>query len=90
MILLGAVDCFVGGRYSTSALAAISIATSIHATVMMFGVGLTVSISPLLSNYRGAKIGTKKYFYPTVKFALIMATILMFATFAYIPLLKSG
>ena len=88
MILLGAVDCFVGGRYSTSALAAISIATSIHATVMMFGVGLTVSISPLLSNYRGAKIGTKKYFYPTVKFALIMATILMFVTFAYIPLLK--
>ena len=54
-ILLGAVDCFVGGRYSTDALAAISIATSIHATLMMLGIGLTVRISPLLCNYRGAR-----------------------------------
>ena len=68
MILLGAVDCFVGGRYSTSALAAISIATSIHATVMMFGVGLTVSISPLLSNYRGAKVWNKNNFIRLQKF----------------------
>ena len=49
-IMLGAVDCFVAGRYSTDAIAAISIATSIHATLLMFGIGLTVSISPLLSN----------------------------------------
>jgi len=88
MIMLGAVDCFVGGRYSTEALAAISIATSIHATIMMFGVGLTVSISPLLSNFRGAGIGTKKYFYPTIRFALIMAFILMLVTLMYIPFLK--
>ncbi|MCD8377744.1 MAG: MATE family efflux transporter [Candidatus Gastranaerophilales bacterium] len=87
MTLLGIIDCFVGGRYSTEGLAAISIATSIHATVMMFGIGLTVSISPLLSNFRGAKIGTKKYFFPTVKFALFMAFILMLVTLAYIPLL---
>lgn len=87
-ILLGAVDCFVGGRYSTSALAAISIATSIHATIMMFGIGLTVSISPLLSNFRGARQGTKKYFYPTVKFALFMGLVLMFVTLGYIPFLK--
>ena len=87
-ILLGAVDCFVGGRYSTDALAAISIATSIHATLMMLGIGLTVSISPLLSNFRGARQTTKKYFYPTVRFALFMGLLLMLITLAYIPFLK--
>lgn len=87
IILLGAADCFVAGRYSTSALAAISIATSIHATLMMFGIGLSASISPLLSNKRGEKIPTKRYFYPTIRFALVTGVLLMFATFAYIPLL---
>ena len=87
IILLGAADCFVAGRYSTSALAAISIATSIHATLMMFGIGLSASISPVLSNKRGEKIPTKRYFYPTIRFALVTGVLLMFATFAYIPLL---
>ena len=87
-IMLGAVDCFVAGRYSTDAIAAISIATSIHATLLMFGIGLTVSISPLLSNKRGAKECTKKYFFPSLKFALLMGLGLMFITLAYIPALK--
>lgn len=87
-ILLGAVDCFVAGRYSTGAIAAISVATSIHATLVMFGIGLTVSISPLLSNKRGAKEGTKKYFFPSLRFAIMMGIFLMLVTFAYIPTLK--
>lgn len=86
-ILLGAIDCFVAGRYSTEAIASISIATSFHATLVMFGIGLTISISPLLSNKRGAKETTKKYFFPSLKFALLMGIFLMLMTFAYIPLL---
>lgn len=86
-ILLGAGDCFVAGRYSTSAVAAISIATSINATIMMFGTGLVFSISPILSNKRGAKEGAKKYFYPSLRFAIVSGLILMLVTFAYIPLL---
>lgn len=86
-ILLGAADCFVAGKYSTGALSAISIATSIHVTLVMFGIGLTISISPLLSNKRGAKEGAKKYFFPSLKFAVLMGLFLMFVTFAYIPLL---
>ena len=86
-ILLGAVDCFVAGKYSTGAIAAISIATSFHATLVMFGIGLTISISPLLSNKRGAREGTKKYFFPSLKFAVLMGIFLMLLTFAYIPLL---
>ena len=86
-ILLGAADCFVAGKYSTGAIAAISIATSIHATLLMFGIGLTISISPILSNKRGAKEGTKKYFFPSLRFALYMGIFLMIITLAYIPLL---
>ena len=87
LILLGAGDCFVAGRYSTEAIAAISIATAINATVMMFGTGLMFSVSPLLSNKRGAKESTKKYFYPSIRFAIITGLILMLITFAYIPFL---
>ena len=86
-ILLGAIDCFVAGKYSTGAIAAISIATSFHATLVMFGIGLTISISPILSNKRGAKESTKKYFFPSIKFAVYMGIFLMLLTFAYLPLL---
>ena len=87
IILINAGDCFVAGRYSTNSLAAVSIATAIHATVSMLGVGLLLSVSPLLSNIRGAGIQAKKYFYPTVKFAFLIALILLILTLAYIPLL---
>lgn len=87
LILLGATDCFVGGKYSTDALAAISVSTAINMTVVMFGLGMMFSISPILSNKRGAKENIKKYFYPSVLLALIIGTILMFITIAYIPLL---
>ena len=88
IILVNAGDCFVAGRYSTNALAAVSIATSIHATVSMIGVGLLLSVSPLLSNIRGAGRQAKKYFYPTLKFAFLTSFILLGLALAYIPLLE--
>ena len=87
LIMLGATDCFVGGKYSTDALAAISVSTAINATIVMFGLGMMFSISPILSNKRGANEDIKKYFYPSILLALIIGTILMLITFAYIPLL---
>lgn len=87
IILMNFGDCFVAGRYSTNTLAAVSIATAIHATVSMFGVGLLLSVSPLLSNIRGSRCTAKKYFFPTIKFALIVAFLLLIITLAYIPLL---
>lgn len=87
VVMLGAGDCLVAGRYSTSALAAISIANSIHSILVMLGVGLTVGISPLLSNKRGEKVGAKKYFYPSLRFAVVISLLMTVLTFAYIPLL---
>lgn len=87
IILISFGDCFVAGRYSTNTLASISIATAIHATISMFGVGLLLSVSPILANIRGAGNTAKKYFYPTIKFATWIALLLCIITIAYIPLL---
>ena len=87
LIMLGATDCFVGGKYSTDALAAISVSTAINMTVVMLGLGMMFSISPILSNKRGANEDIKKYFLPSLLLAFIIGTLLMIVTFAYIPLL---
>lgn len=75
MMLIGAGDVFVAAKYSTNALASISIGNAVLSCIFMFGIGLLVSISPLLSNFRGAKNEVKKYFLPTINFALILACI---------------
>lgn len=73
IILIGAGDVFVAARYSTNTLASISIANSVLSTIFMFGVGILISISPLLSNFRGQRSEAKKYFLPTINFAIIIA-----------------
>ncbi len=86
-ILIGAGDVLVAGHHSTDTLAAISIATAITNCIQTFGVGLISSVSPLLSNFRGEKKSAKKYFYPTIRFAMILAFIIMLAVLAFIPVI---
>lgn len=86
-ILIGAGDVLIAGRHSTDTLAAISIATAITNCIQTFGIGLIASVSPLLSNYRGEKKSAKKYFFPTLKFAMILAFIIMIAVLAFIPVI---
>ena len=49
-ILIGVGDVLVAGRHSTQTFAAISIAAAIVNCIMTIAIGLTSSISPLLSN----------------------------------------
>ena len=84
-ILIGAGDVLIAGRHSTDTLAAISIATAISNCILTFGVGLIASASPVISNYRGARKPSKKYFYPTIRFAMICAFIIMLAILACVP-----
>jgi MATE family multidrug resistance protein len=86
-ILIGAGDVLIAGRHSTDTLAAISIATAITNCIQTFGIGLLASVSPLLSNYRGENKSAKKYFYPTLRFAMVLAFIVMLAVLAVIPLI---
>jgi MATE family multidrug resistance protein len=86
-ILIGVGDVIVAGRHSTDTLAAISLATAIINCITTFGIGILVSISPILSNYRGAKKEPEKYFYPSLKFTLILSIFVSILIFAFIPLI---
>lgn len=81
-------DVFVAGKYSTDVLAAVSISGAITSIIFMFGIGLIISVSPVLSNRLGAKKSAKKFFYPTVIFSQILALISMLCVFASIPLME--
>ena len=87
-VLIGLGDVIIAGRHSTDTFAAISIACAIMNCLLTFGIGLIASISPLLSNYRGEKRTVKKYFYPSIRFAMVLAiltTILIIACIPVIP-----
>lgn len=84
-ILIGAGDVLIAGHHSTDTLAAISIATAISNCILVAGVSIVSAVSPVLSNYRGEGKPAKKYFYPTVRFAMIMAFIMMLVVLACVP-----
>ena len=87
IILIGAGDVFVAARHSTNTLASISIANSILTCIFLFGIGLLASISPLLSNFRGSRNNIKKYFLPTISFAIVLAFLSSILILLFIPLL---
>lgn len=84
-IMIGVGDVIVAGRHSTDTLAAISIATAITNTLMMFGIGILVSISAVLSNYRGEGRDIQKYFYSSLKFGMGLALFMCLVILAFIP-----
>ena len=86
-IMIGAGDVLIAGRHSTDTLAAISIATAITNCIQIFGIGLITATSPLLSNYRGEKQSAEKYFYPTLRFAFLLAFIVMLVVLGAIPII---
>lgn len=88
-ILIGAGDVLIAGHHSTNTLAAISIATAISNCILIAGVSIVSAVSPVLSNFRGEGKPAKKYFYPTVRFAMIMAFIMMLAVLLCVPFIDA-
>ena len=86
-ILIGIGDVIVAGRHSTDTFAAISIANAIMNCLLTFGIGLIASVSPLLSNYRGEKRSVKKYFFPSIRFAMTLAILTTCLIIAFIPII---
>lgn len=87
-IMIGVGDVIVAGRHSTDTLAAISIATAVTNTIMIFGIGILSGISSILSNYRGKAILLNKYLFPTMKFSIILAFVTSLMIFACIPIIS--
>ena len=86
-ILIGLGDVLIAGRHSTDTLAAISIAMAISSCIMVCGVSLVSAVSPVISNFRGEQIPAKRYFYPSIKFAMLIAFIVMLIVLAVVPLI---
>ncbi|MCI1274174.1 MAG: MATE family efflux transporter [Clostridiaceae bacterium] len=86
-ILISAGDVWVAAKHSTQTLAAISIATAIVNCIFTLGIGLMGSVSPVLSNLRGQHQSAKKYFYPTIRFAMGLALITTILMFISIPMI---
>ena len=84
LIFLG--DVFVGARYSTDVLAAVSISGAITSIIFIFGIALLSSVSAYLSNQLGAKKSAKIYLIPSIKFSMLLATLSFLAILAVIPL----
>ena len=85
-ILIGVGDVIVAGRHSTQTFASISIAAAIVNCIMTIAIGLTSSISPLLSNYRGQNKPIKRYFYPSIRFAGALAIITGLIILCFVPI----
>ena len=86
-ILIGAGDVLIAAKHSTDTLASISIATAITNCIMTFGIGLIASISPILSNIRGERKSAKKYFFPTIRFSMLLALFTMILVLVFIPVI---
>ncbi len=84
-ILLGATDVYVASKHSVQTISAISIANAIFTSVSIAGIGLLSGISPMVSNYRGAKKSPKKYFLSVINFSLITGFIFCLITLLTIP-----
>jgi MATE family multidrug resistance protein len=86
-VLIGLGDVVVAGRHSTDTFASISIACAIMNCLLTFGIGLIASISPLLSNYRGEKRAVKRYFYPSIRFSMVLAILTTLLILAFVPVI---
>lgn len=85
-MLINLGDIYVAGHYNTNVLAAISVASAIFMTYIVAGFGLIGAITPVLSNYRGKKIPTKKYLFPTILFSQVMGLIFFLSIWLFLPL----
>ena len=86
-ILIGVGDVIIAGRHSTDTLAAVSLANAFIHCFTILGIGILGTISPILSNYRGAGKKLSVYFYPSIKFAFILSLIISIALALFIPII---
>ncbi len=87
-MLINIGDVYVAGKYNTEALAAISVASAIFMVVIIAGLGILSAITPVLSNYRGEKKSSKKYYGITVIFTQILGLVFFLITILFVPLIK--
>jgi len=86
-VLVGAADSVMVGRVGTAELAAVSVANAVFSVTMMFGIGISFGLTPLVAqsdgegNHRSAMRYMKHSFVINVVFGLILFFLLLFGGF---------
>ncbi len=88
-MLISLGDVYIAGHYSTNVLASISVASAIFMSFIIPGIGLCSAITPVLSNYRGKKIATRRYFGISVLYSLILSLIFFILLNLCIPFIQN-
>ncbi|MBR1977376.1 MATE family efflux transporter [bacterium] len=78
--LINIGDILVAGRHSTLALAAISVASAIFMTFSIVGIGLIISVSPVVANLRGKREDSKSLIRPTLLYSFVIGIIIFLLT----------
>lgn len=80
-------DVLIASKHGTETIAAISIGSSVVMTIFIFGLGLLLSISPVLANMRGRRQGTKKFLMVSINYSLILGAIFCGLSLLSVPLM---
>lgn len=86
-MFINAGDVFVAARHGTATVAAISIASALISAIFLFGLGLLLSISPVLSKRRGENIDISRFLKLTLFYALILSVIFCSLSWLLIPII---
>lgn len=89
--LINIGDVIVAGRHSTLALGAISVASAISMTFIIFGIGLISGVSALTANLRGAKKSSRSLIKPTLKYSFFVSIFiftLIWLTIYFVPYIE--
>ncbi|SMG33358.1 multidrug resistance protein, MATE family [Marivirga sericea] len=86
-VLVGTADSVMVGRVGTEELAAVSVANAVFSVTMMFGIGISFGLTPLVAqsdgegNHRSAMRFMKHSFVINLIFGLLLFGILLFGGF---------
>lgn len=86
-VLVGTADSLMVGRVGTEELAAVSVANAVFSVTMMFGIGISFGLTPLVAqsdgegNHRSAMRFLKHSFVINLVFGLLLFSILLFGGF---------
>jgi MATE family multidrug resistance protein len=86
-VLVGTADSLMVGRVGTEELAAVSVANAVFSVAMMFGIGVSFGLTPLVAqsdgegNHRSAMRFLKHSFIINLIFGLFLFSILLFGGF---------
>jgi MATE family multidrug resistance protein len=84
LMLIGVGDVYVASLYSTKSVAAIGVAFSTGNPAMLFGIGLTMGIAPILAKRRGLGKTGQNYLLSYLNYSLFLGLVFILVTYVVI------